>query len=376
MPNGHSRVVTIIQRRLTGYRVPFFENLKLRLEKENVRLRLLHGVGTSTEATKDDAGQITWAEPLTTKYFLTGKICWQPFAQEVSGSDLLILTQENVMLANHLALLRRPVPRLAFWGHGGNFQGDPRSIREHFKRWSTRQVDWYFAYTCLSVDLVARAGFPLERITQLDNAIDLSEITAQIMAVSDLDMAKMSAELSLSNGPVGLFLGSLYTHKRLEFLVEAAEHIRDQIPDFQLVIVGAGPDLPVVERAIAKHNWIRYAGPRRGFDKAVLLRMGTILMNPGLVGLGILDSFVSELPLVTTDCGLHSPEIAYLNADNGVMAKNNLDSYVYACNSLLTNADKRMALSHGCRQAAQRYTLPNMVENYVAGILNALDAPL
>jgi len=367
--------VVIIQRRLTHYRVPFFLNLRTSLKRANVNLRLLQGNGSEAEACKNDAGQIEWAEPLSTTYLAGGRLCWQPFARQVAGSALVIITQENAMLANHLALLRKPAPRLAFWGHGANLQGSGRSFREIYKRWSTRRVDWYFAYTKLSADLVAASGFPRARITQLDNAIDMESLKGDLAAIHDADLARLRIEFGLNEGPVGLFLGSLYPHKRLDFLFAAAARLRAGINGFQLLVVGDGPMRGKVESVAAKHPWIRFAGARKGREKAGALKLASIIMNPGLVGLGILDGFAAGVPMITTDCGLHSPEIAYLASDNGVMTPDDMDSYVAACARVLIDGTEHARLAAGCRTAAERYTLSNMVENFTRGVLQALEYP-
>lgn len=364
--------VTIIQRRLTDYRVPFFEALKTRLEHDHIRLRLIHGVANASEISKDDAGHIAWAEPLATTYFANGRACWQPFSKQVAGSDLVIMTQENALLANHLALVNRPSPKLAFWGHGANLQGDEQSLRERIKRWSTKQVDWYFAYTQLSVELVAATGFDRNRITCLNNAVDIAALKDDLSSVTSDDLQRIQEEFGLGPGPIGLFLGSFYEHKRLSFLIQAANALQTRIKDFQMILVGAGPDVKIVEEAASRYNWLHYAGPRKGRDKAAMLRLGTVLMNPGLVGLGILDSFAANVPLITTDCGLHSPEIAYLDETNGIMAEDDIGNYVDACAKLLSDSSARAHLIKGCSEATERYTLTNMVENFADGVRNTL----
>ena len=366
--------VTIIQRRLTHYRVARFEQLKDRLETDGVRLRLLHGAPRDSERSKKDEGTLSWAEPLPTRYFLGERVCWQPFARQVAGEDLVIVTQENAMLANHFALVWRPAERLAFWGHGGNLQGDAVSLKERFKTWSTRQVDWYFAYTRLSVDLVRDAGFPRDRITQLDNAVDLAEIKGHLKQLSTEGKAAVQARLGLSDGPMGLYLGSLYAHKRLDFLLSTAQMVRKDIPDFQLAIVGAGSERALIEDAARQHDWIHYFGPKMGIEKARLLYAADVMLNPGLVGLGILDAFASETPMLTTDCGIHSPEIAYLNESNGIITDDDPQAYANACVEVFNDPERLDTLKSGCRQAAGRFTLPNMVKAFATGIVDALRA--
>lgn len=376
MQNPNWQTVTIIQRRLTHYRVALFEGLKQRLAKDRCHLRLLHGEGRSEEWAKSDGGQLSWAEQLPTRYLYRERFCWQPFFKFTKNEDLLIITQENSMLANHYALFRRPAKRLAFWGHGGNFQGDSRSMPERFKAWTTRQVDWYFAYTGESVERVLRTNFPPSRVTVLNNSIDVSRLKDDLFEAASQNRAAILKRFNLQEGPIGVFVGSLYKQKRLKFLIEAGELIKLQIPDFQLVIVGAGPEIMIAEEAARERAWVHYLGPLHGVEKACILHLATIFLNPGLVGLGILDAFVAGTPLLTTDCGLHSPEIAYLTPNNGVLAPNSVSEYANACVDLLVNHRRLAILKMGCEQAAQRYTLENMIENFAVGIRAALEVPL
>jgi len=98
--------------------------------------------------------------------------------------------------------------------------------------------------------------------------------------------------------------------------------------------------------------------------------------NPGLVGLGILDSFVCEVPMVTTDCCLHSPEIVYLQSSvNGLMTNNIQEDFVSECVSLITNPAKLVALKQGCKSSASTYTVENMARNFADGVEQCLQRP-
>lgn len=106
------------------------------------------------------------------------------------------------------------------------------------------------------------------------------------------------------------------------------------------------------------------------------MAVGQIQLNPGLVGLGILDSFVCGVPMLTTDCGIHSPEIAYLeNGLNGLMTPNDLQSYVNACVRLLRDPLALDSLRNGCEASAREYTVENMALRFADGIVRCLDVP-
>lgn len=373
LPADAPRVVCI-QRRLTHYRVPLFEEMRTRLAAAGVRFELVYGDATPEEAVKRDEGRLDWATYVPCRYFMGGKLCWQDCSGVARGAALVIMTQENKLLYNYLALtLRRPA-RVAFWGHGRNFQsGAVGGWRERFKRAVSVHVDWWFAYTGLSQRLVEEMGFRADRITNLENAVDtkaFSDLCAQVTATQ---IAECRARWNLGSGPVAIFVGSLYAEKRIDFLLAAAERLAAEVPAFRLLVVGDGPQRPIVESAAARNAWLSYAGPQFGAQKALCLRAADLMMNPGLVGLGILDSFVAGIPMVTTDCNLHSPEIDYLrDGKNGVMTEDSLEAYVIACRELLVDIKRRERLGAMARIDAEHYTVANMSARFCAGILKAL----
>lgn len=283
---------------------------------------------------------------------------------------MVIVTQENALLANHLLILQPRRFKLAFWGHGANLQSNhPNGFKERFKRWTTNRVDWWFAYTSMSANLVKAAGFPDRRITVLNNSVDTSELLRQRQSVTPEETQALRESLGFGVGPVGVFVGSLYAHKRLDFLLVAAEAIRNEVPNFHLLIVGEGPEREKVQEWCAAHPWARWVGARFGREKAVYVSVAQVMLNPGLVGLGILDAFVYGVPMLTTDCEIHSPEIAYLEPGiNGMMTANDQTAFVGACVSLLRNTQTLNALRVGCAASAKEYTVENMARRFAEGI--------
>jgi glycosyltransferase involved in cell wall biosynthesis len=367
----------VIQRRMTHYRVPFFEALKEKCCEAGISLQLAYGDGTPEESAKADSGDIGWAEHLRTRYFLDGELCWQPFGSLISAADMVVVTQENKLLYNLVPQFLDRQRRFAFWGHGANLQGDATSLRERFKLRVSRSADWWFGYTDMSVPLIERSGFPRERITVLNNSVDLSEMAAELTSITEEERSQLRSQLGLSGEYVAAYIGSLYSTKRVEFMLDSARQIRELIPNFEIIIIGAGPQGKLVEDFCSKYEWAKYTGSKTGREKIALLSVAKILLTPGGVGLGMLDSFVCGLPLVTTDCGLHGPEIAYLdNHVNGVMTENDMESYVATVISLFNNPSQIAALRAGCLASAKRYSIDNMAKNFVDGALRCLENPI
>lgn len=365
--------VLIVQRRLTHYRTAFFEALKRECHLNDIDLVLAHGDGTADEVKKNDAGSLSWAIHLPTKYFLNGGICWQPYGNLLSGVNLLVVTSENKLICNLYHQFFNKNFKFVFWGHGANLQGNPNGLKEKFKRKTIKYADWWFGYTSMSIPLILKSGFPQSRITVLNNAIDTGELSMLCSNVNEEEKKYLKQKYDLIDKSVGIYIGSLYEEKRVDFLLEAAELIYQHNSNFRLIIIGGGQQKSVVENFCATHKWAIYVGVCKGQEKAKFLSIADVMLNPGLVGLGILDSFVARVPMLTTDCGSHSPEISYLvSGQNGIMTPNSLDDYVATVEHVLSTPTLLRSLQQGCLASAREYTVENMAKNFTQGLLQCL----
>jgi len=373
------RSVAFLTRVLTHYRVPFHQIVRQRLAREGVHYRLLYGRPSETEAEKNDLGSIDWAEPVRCTYLGGGRLSWLDITG-LGETDLVIIGQENSLLNNYALIAERLVGRrVAFFGHGKNFQSaNPNGRAERFKRFWITRVDWWFAYTELSADIVARAGFPRERITVFNNAIDTSAIRNQIAGLEPAEVEALRRERFSGSANIGVYIGGLYDHKRVPFLIEAARAVRALVPDFQLVVVGGGVDAHLVQAAAANEPWIHALGPMFGREKTLVASLGKVFLMPGLVGLGVLDSFAYGMPMVTCDLPFHSPEIDYLkDGVNGVIVKDadSVADYAAAVARILNDAPYRAKLTTGAAEAIGGYTIETMAERFADGVLRALASP-
>ena len=363
------------------FRAPFHERLRALLDARGVDYDYVH---TDAEpGGKGDTIPIPWGTltqnipirlgPIRLTYQAAFKAAWD--------ADLVIIQQENSLLANYpIQVLRRLAGRrVAFFGHGKNFQAaDPNSRAERFKRFWASRVDWWFAYTQLSADIVAATGFPRERITVFNNAIDTTAIGEQKASLTPAEVEALRHASFAGSQNIGVYIGGLYDHKRVPFLLEAARAVRRAVPDFQLIVIGGGPDAHLVQAAAAADPWIHALGPLFGRDKTLMASLGKVFLMPGLVGLGVLDSFVFGTPMVTCELPFHSPEIDYLkDGVNGVMVQDpaNLAAYATAVVRVLTDAPYRAMLSANAAEAIGDYTIEAMAERFAEGVMQALASP-
>jgi glycosyltransferase involved in cell wall biosynthesis len=375
MPGTTMQEVVFVTRVLAHYRLPFHTQLRARLSETGIRYRLLYSAAPHDDQEMVGPVSLDWAEPVAATYW--GKGCFQHVLRQVYGADLVIIGQENRLLVNYLLHVWRCFggPPLAFFGHGRNMQSrKPNALPERFKRLWINQVDWWFAYTERCAKVVASVGFPPERISGFNNAVDTRNLALEALAALP-SLAAMRQSRFENSSAIGVFTGTLHQFKRLPFLIESADLIRQKIPQFQLVVIGGGIESERLRAAARKRPWLHLTGPLHGREKAALMALGSVYMMPGLVGLGILDAFALGLPVITTRLPYHSPEVDYLeDGVNGRMVDDSesVSAYAEAVVSVLEDQALASRLRAGALASARDFTVEAMVDRFAAGVVSAL----
>lgn len=374
--------VAIIYRYVPQYREEFFRLLRTNLADRGVELALYYGTPSPAESKKGDAKDIEWGHKHRNFYIPLGskRALWQPVLLATADADLVIVEQISKLLVNYPLWLRSQLglQRLAIWGHGKDMQTPyPNSFSERTKAWFSRRVDWWFAYNDLSVQIVRGLGYPAGRITSVQNTVNTTQLTRCAQTITEQDLNAQKTKLGIEGDNIGLYAGGMYGEKRLPFLLEACQMLRQRIPDFHMIFIGSGISSNLVADFAAANNWVHYLGPVFDLQKVPYFKMAKVFLMPGLVGLALLDCFALEAPLVTTAMPYHSPEISYLeNSVNGVIVSppDDVGAYVDAVTNLLSNEDARRKLCLNGLAASRHYTIERMVQNFSDGIMDALRA--
>ncbi len=380
-PNGARRpVVSFVFTYLVKYRKAFYNRLREELNRRGVDINLIYGQPGRETSSRQHALDLTWGTPIRNTVIPIGsrELFWQPALPLLRGSDLVVVDVASKLLLNYVLILDQVLGRrrVAFLGHGFNARQQPGTLLgEWVKGVISRRPHWWFAYNDLSVDAVVRLGYPRDRITSVQNAIDTRTIVAAREAVTPERLQQVRQELGLRGENVGLFLGGMYSDKLLPFIIQACDRIRQAVPDFEMLFMGAGPDEGLVREAAATRPWMRYLEPRFDGDKVPYCLPAKVLLLPGAVGLTVLDSFGLQIPLVTLADRYHGPEITYLEGEtNGVLLPTAARPEEYAREVVgLLRDDARLArLRDGCARAARRYTVEEMAQRFAQGVTLAL----
>ncbi len=365
--------VTIVQRVLTHYRIPFFQGLKDSLANHDIELLLVYGQGNSADLSRNDSAELPWAYEIQNSYYHGGAV-WQPCFKYCLDADLVIVENANRLLVNYLLQLRQfmGIQRFAFWGHGKNFQGG--GVKEIAKKRLSRFAHWWFTYTEQGKKIVQLSGFPGHRITVVQNAIDSSSLIALKTNVTNEEVLHMREELQLGDSPVLLYCGGMYKEKLIPELISTAIELKNRSPTLQLILIGSGVNCHLADKASKEFPWIHYLGPLFGRDKILYYLLADYVWNPGAVGLAVLDSFALETPMITTEHPWHGPEFGYLETGrNGIVLKGKKEEWSSQLTHILSDSILKQKLVKGCKRDQERYSLDAMVNNFSHGILSALE---
>lgn len=374
--------VCFVSNAIAHYRERFFDLLRTRLASEGIELEVIYGENYRAH---NIGGTVPWAKAVPLRSYRS--FTWLSALQTTKDADLVIIPQVLKHLWIYPMLLRHVLgtQKVALWGHGKVFSAKPENrFGTWLKRLVSTRCDWWFAYTERSARVVREEiGFCSERITVVNNAVDTSALSAAREKLTAAEIEALRNRMGIGSSNVGIFVGGMYhsAHhtKRLSFLIEACEEIRKSLPDFEMIFIGGGPEQGVVEAAAAKHPWIHYVGIQKGIEAVPYWALAKVCLNPGLVGLGILDCLALGVPLVTSDVPYHSPEIDYLVPNvNGLMIddEGNPTKYADAVVELIRDDARRNSLALNGRAMAKRVNNEAMVEQFTLGILQTLNLPV
>lgn len=364
------------------YRVPFFDRLRGELGERGIALAVVYGRTKATGAERSVPAELPWGIRVESRVIRMGSrhVHWQPCLAMARTADLVIVEQATKRLLNYVLLARQLGGKgaVAFWGHGRNFQtGSASTIGEAVKRFISRFPHWWFAYNDLSAEIVRELGYPERRITTVYNAIDTRSLVEGQRVLDPVVVNRVKQKLGLAGRHVGLWYGGIYPEKRPEFGIEAALAVRALVPDFELLVIGDGANASIVAEAAEQHAWLHCLGPVFDEEKLPYFELAKVAFLPGLVGLGVLDSFALGVPIVASASAEHSPEIGYLEHDvNGLLVDDEGSPRLYAeaVAKLLIDDSRRDRLRRGCAAIKDLYNVEDMARNVAEGVDAALGA--
>jgi glycosyltransferase involved in cell wall biosynthesis len=372
--------VTLVVPFVSEFRRAFFRRLEADLGAHGVALVIAHGAPYSRDqSARQDAVRLEGAVRLAQRsVWVAGRpLVHKRLGPLVRSSDVVVVDQALRNLELYPLLLRQLTgrgPTVAMWDHGRTYTKPQSSLERSLKYALTRRARWFFSYTDGGARAVTEHGFPQERVTSVQNAVDTTALSEAYERVSDRHLRGVRDQYGLTPGRTGLFVGALSASKRIPFLIEAAEEIAGRLPGFRLLVAGTGQERELVQQAAARTPVVVPVGQVFGARKALLGAASDVLLMPGLVGLCAVDSFVLRTPVITTRWPWHAPEFEYLeHGRNAVVAPDDPTRYAAAVVDLLSSPEALDSMRRECGKDALRYTVEDMSLRFTNGLLRLLE---
>jgi len=371
--------VTLVVPFLSEFRRSFYRRLEEDLDARGITLVLAYGAPYSRDqSARRDVIDIDGAVRLRQfSMWVAGRpLVHKRLGSLTRSSDVLVVDQSLRNLELYPLLLRQLAgrgPVVAMWDHGRTYTMPQSQLEQQLKYALTRRARWFFSYTDGGARAVMEHGFPQQRVTVVQNAIDTTALDEAYRKVTKCQIDEFQAEYGLTAGRTGLFLGALSASKRIPFLVEAAEEIARRLPGFRLLVAGDGQEKGLVEQAAARTPVVVPVGQAFGERKALLGAVSDVLLMPGLVGLCAVDSFVLQTPVVTTRWPWHAPEFEYLeHGRNALVVPDDVRQYAGAVANLLESPGELEAMRRECCKDAEQYTVEEMSRRFADGLVQLL----
>jgi glycosyltransferase involved in cell wall biosynthesis len=356
--------VVFVQKFVPHYRLPFFERVRDELARQGIEFVLIYGSPDPFEESKVKMAYPDWGIHAKTRHVgIAGRyLYWKNAFRYIQRGDFVVVEHAAKLLDNYLIFFMRQLGylKMGYFGHGHNFQATTEyRVSAVLKRLMVRKVDRWFAYTEVS------------RESLLNQAVADAQITVVNNTLVEPDNAALGKQ---TPDPLScVYVGGMYELKLLPLLIDAATRVAEKTPGFELHMVGDGPDKPLVDEAAKSRPWFHVHGSLYGLERDRMRAQCSAILMPGLVGLIAIDSFQFTRPVITSDAGEHSPEIAYLEHEHNCLIDQGdvtAASYAELVLRFLNDTELQQRLRDGCRQSASLYSIDNMAANFCAGVLS------
>lgn len=164
----------------------------------------------------------------------------------------------------------------------------------HGRRSGATPDVWIAVSAAIRSRNIEHAGLPADKLETLDNPVsNLAELLEKPL------------QLNYPPSKQLIFVGALIIAKGAALLVPLAK----AMPDFEIAIMGAGEEEPVLRNAAAAAGVsnIRFLGIQKGREKAILWSQAFLTLVPSVweeaFGLVAAESFSMGIPVLTTGTG-------------------------------------------------------------------------
>ncbi len=166
------------------------------------------------------------------------------------------------------------------------------------------------------------------------------------------------------NGDSVIYVGNLHPHKGVKLLLEAVR----QIPECSVKILGDGPGRESLEKSAAGLNVQFYGRVSPEMVREVTLNYGKILVLPTLYSEGfpnsLLEAMSLGIPVIASDVPGGVRELLENGKAGILVTPGDVGALQRAIETLMTDQSLQNEMSRTGRQAAEKYSWPNIAARW------------
>jgi L-malate glycosyltransferase len=288
-------------------------------------------------------------------------------------SAVVVIVPENVgnLSSWLIVLFRRAFGRTTLViGHGRDRRNSERTYRDRLRSWLGLVAGWWLAYNADSRrDVVGSIGLAPERVFVINNTVDVGPL---LKAAVDYPREKPLEDLTC------VFVGSLYTAKRVPLIVEAVSMARSRTGlAIGLDIVGDGEEMQTLVELSSDNSWLRLHGSMSGSSRGRIWSTADVALLPSSAGLAVVEAMSFALPIVVDVSFSHGPEVSYLQDEMSGLVRDlggTAEGLAGAIIGLAHDPEYRSRLGAAALEAAALLTVDSSAEQFADGIEAALRA--
>lgn len=203
-------------------------------------------------------------------------------------------------------------------------------------------------------------GYPLAHMTSIPTGIDLERYRP-------LPRAAMRAELGLPEKPTLGIVATLRGWKGHQYLFDAWRELQTRYPDWQLVVVGHGPQWDALHQRAREEGFgerVRFVGNRDDVEKWLGAFDLFVLPSWGNEGVpqGIMQAMAAGLPVVSTTVGAIDEAVA-ADETGLLVAPHDPAALTAALDRMMSDEALRRRFGEaGLKRAHQYFGLNHMVD--------------
>ena len=366
--------VAILQRVLTDYRVPFFDQLA---ESCIGGISVFAGNPLAYEGINISSDvRVADLHFAKNRYFGFGKFkfCWQQgivswlckFKPEV-----LIVEANPRLISNLLAIYlmkkwNRPV---IGWGLGLlDWTGNKLvlSARRKALNMYYRCFDQLISYSSKGVSDYKKLGIDKEKIFVAHNAVSnksSNNLKSKIEQNPKI-VLEWKRRYHLSEKPIVLFVGRLIPQKRVGDLIIACSRIKTNC---ELIIVGDGVELDSL-KILARKIFPKaiFLGQKSGEELAICFTVADIFVLPGSGGLAVQEAMIYGKPVIVASGDGTQVDLVRDGKNGFHVEPGNINSLINAIETGTENRDLLNKMGIESRRiVTEEYNMNNMVQTFI-----------